>query len=413
MSEEVETASLAGSGGLRPDRIDGAAFARLFAAHAAQLLDYCGTLTGSDAAAAAATAAAMSCAQDLPRPSHLLRARLFAIARREALAITQIGNAPPPGFAADGAGAPGPAALAVLGRLPAQHREVLALVYRHGIWPEQLPAVLGVSPWEAYERLAAAEHEYLFLAADAGRDSCPALEDMVAGPLAAVPGSVWQDAVAKFTAQTARLPALPAARPAGDRPAADRPARRRTRRRLGLQLAAAAVLPITAIAWAAIAHTGGSGHTDGALGAAGPALAQARPVSWPSEATPDSVGRQSTTPPKQGTAPVVPILTLLPSTPAGTVLPVVTTEVTGGTHPAPAISRTASASPSVSAEPPPSPSSVASSPSASPSDSAPASPSDSPTSAVPSASPSDSASSTSPAESSSPEDTSVPAPSDS
>jgi DNA-directed RNA polymerase specialized sigma24 family protein len=385
-------------------------FARLFAAHAAHLFEYAMALANSDAAAADATVAALAAREYLPEDPHLLRARLFAIARQEALATAQAGEHCPEFGAVGSPGTTGHAVLAVLDYLPARYREVLALVYRHGIWPEQLPAVLGVSVRAAYERLAAAEHEFVTIAAESADDRPlvrPALEDLAGLPLAAAPEPVWRHAVARLAAGTASLPARPAAAPAVAPAVAGQRARPRPRSGRRLQLAtAAAVLPIAAIGCLAIADGGGSAGRAGDLGNAGPGLALT-PVSSPSAATahgarsakpaPTPSG-QGTASPRQGSTPTVPIIALLPSTPAGTVLPIASPAASAGTA-APAPTTSASAPSASSAQPSPSPSSDSPSPSASsasPSDSPSASPSASSASPSNSASPSPSPSSESP-----------------
>jgi DNA-directed RNA polymerase specialized sigma24 family protein len=389
---------------MRHDRIDDsvAAFARLFAAHAAHLFEFCHSMTDSGAAAADATVAALACREHLPQASHLLRARLFAIARQVAMASAQ---AEEPWLAESGVGdspdTQGDTVLVVLGHLPARHREVLALVYRHGIWPEQLPGVLGVSVREAYERLAAAEYEFVSIAAVAesvgtAAAAHPALEDMATLPLAAVPGPVWRRAVAELAAETAGGPAISAAAAAlPDRWGGSR-TRSRPRQRRGLQLAAAAALPVVAIGSWAIATQGGSPRPADSIAGAGPALGRT-PASSPSAATPDGVGtgptRQSSPPSGQGTAPArrgatptVPIIALLPSTPPGTVLPIASPSGSVGTAGPALTAQPSSSAPSGSPSPSDSASPSASPDSPSPSDSTSAapSPSDSPTSATPS-----------------------------
>lgn len=413
MSEEVETAGHAATLGAQPDRTDVRAFAEIYAAHAAHVFDYCRALVGSDAVAASATRAALVLAWQLPQASDLLRARLIAAARQEALAFAAAGSS--------WSGASLEAADGALGDtlryLPAGQREVLALIYRHDIWPDQLPAVLGVSGRDAYARLAAAEHDFVTVATAAGpagssalgsgmgdpagalSAACPALEDIGAAPLATVPRSVWRDAVAQLTAGTSVATALPRALPAG-RPDGSLAVPRRR-----LRLIVAAALPAVAVGcWAILAGVG-SAHSVGAHDASEPSAISMAPRSSGSTATPDGAGtvpaKQGTVPVREGPAPVIPVLALLPSTPAGTVLPVTTAADAGaGADQAPETSPSVSSSPSLSPSPSPSPSS---SPSDSPSSAAPspsesASASASPSSVAPSPSPSDSPSSASPSD---------------
>jgi DNA-directed RNA polymerase specialized sigma24 family protein len=390
VSDEVETAESAATVGPQPDRVDVRTFAKRYALHAAHVFDYCRALTGSDAVAASATSAALAYARQQPPASHLLRARLIATARQEALAFAATGpgwpDAAAPGQAADSAVG------GVLRHLPAGHREVLALVYRHGVWPEQLPAVLAVSARDAYERLAAAEHDFVAVATaqrPAG-SSCPSLEDIGAAPLPAVPGLVWRDAVAELTAGTSAAAALPSALHAAGSLA-------RPRRRLRLTVAAA--LPVVAVGcWAIVAGAGSARpvavRDTGEPSAIGTAPQSARPTPTP-EAAGTAPAKQGAAPTRPGPAPTVPILALLPSTPAGSVLPVATT--TGAPQTSPSASASPSSSPSASSSAAPSPSASSSAaPSPSASSSAAPSPSAPASSAAPSPTPSDSASSTSP-----------------
>jgi hypothetical protein len=407
VSEEVEVAGPAATVGAQPDR-DVRVFAELYAVHGAHVFDYCRAVVGSDAVAVSITRAALVSAPQLPQAPHLLRAGLIAAARQEARAFATVAS----GWL--GAGAAGlevgdGALRAALRQLPAGHREVLALVYRYDLWPEQLPAVLGVPARDAYARLAAAEYEFVTAAAaqaDAGSSSrsgtddqarppsawCPSLEDIGAAPLATVPASVWPDAVAELTALTSVATAMPGTPLVGHPDGSLAAPRRR------LRLTIAAALPAAALVCWAILAGAGSAHPGGVHDAGRPSAIGVVPRSSSPTATPDGAGtspaRQATEPARQGTAPVIPVLSLLPSTPAGTVLPVTTT--TAAADPA------SSASPSVSATPSSSPpaSSAAPSASASPSSGAPspsasASPSASTSSAAPSPSPSDSPSSAS------------------
>jgi hypothetical protein len=427
VSEEVGTAASAADVGAQPHGVDVRTFAERYAVHAAHVFDYCRALVGSDAVAASATSAALVHAGQLSQTSHLLRARLMAAGRQEALAFAATG----PGWPGTGAArseAADAAVAAALRRLRAGHREVLALVYRHGIWPEQLPAVLGVSARDAYERLAAAEHDFMTIAteqrpaessalssavqdgtgAPAGRLS---LEDIGAAPLASVPGSVWRDAIAELTRGTSVTAALPGTltnrHPTGSMA---RPRRR-------LRLAVVAALPAVAVGCWAILAGAGSAHPVGVHDTGEPSAISIAPQISRSTTTPDGAGtppaRQSTAPVRPGTAPTIPVLALLPSTPAGTVLPVTSTSASADPAPetSPAVSATPSSSPSAatsSAAPSPSASasSAAPSPSASASSAAPSpststssaapSPSASTSSVTPSPSPSASASSASP-----------------
>jgi DNA-directed RNA polymerase specialized sigma24 family protein len=396
VSEEIEAATSVGTAGAPAEHPADSAFATAFSAHAAHVFDYCRAIAGSDAVAASATVAALLSAWELPAAPHLLRARLVAAARREVHALAVSGASQTSGLAAAGL-QPYRAVVAVLSDLPAGPREVLALVYRHGVWPEQLPAVLGVSGMQAYERLAAAEHDFVAVAVARSSEACarPRLEDIAAVPLAVLPWSVWRDAARQLTDRSSTRAPLPPTPPLVVR----RSLASRPRPRPRAWLAAGAVLPVAAIGcWAIVAGVGPA-YPLGARAVAEPAALSIRPASSRPARTPDAAvpepARQGSVPVKQNPAPAVPILTLLPATPAGTVLPVSTTVVTrASAHPAPATSPSVAAAPS----PAPSPSSVPASPtptpsqSASDSPSASPSPSDSTSSAAPSPSPSDSSS---------------------
>ena len=104
----------------------------------ADLVDYCRALTGQESDAVSTAHAAVDSAYALLTDPKLLRAWLFALARRKAL------TARPGSTQADSP----------------QPREILDLVHRHGIRPQDLPVVLGIPATEAEERLAAAEAEY-------------------------------------------------------------------------------------------------------------------------------------------------------------------------------------------------------------------------------------------------------------
>jgi hypothetical protein len=94
------------------------------------LVAYCRALTGRDDDAVSTAREVLDSARSLLTDPRRLRAWLFALARLEITAA----SAPQP-------------------------REIFDLVHRHGFRPADLPVVLGVSPAEADELLAAAEEE--------------------------------------------------------------------------------------------------------------------------------------------------------------------------------------------------------------------------------------------------------------
>lgn len=153
--------------------------------HAAHLLDYCTDLIGDEATAAHVADAALTAARAVLLDPDKLRAWLFALARSDALSKGRLeagtyGDAPdedPDSTARwafgqdDGVGSSldGDRTFGADGYLtgtaatePAwagAKREVLDLVYRHGIPPDHLPTVLGMPPESVDELLKAAEAE--------------------------------------------------------------------------------------------------------------------------------------------------------------------------------------------------------------------------------------------------------------
>ncbi|MGO8957013.1 MAG: hypothetical protein ACLQFR_06565 [Streptosporangiaceae bacterium] len=109
-------------------------FAAMLAQHEAHVFDYLSRLLGDEAGAASTTATTMVAARSLLADPDRLRAWLFALARQEIAAKFQPAEQNP--------GA-----------------EIRDLVYRHGIRPADLPAVLGVSPERATAMLADAESD--------------------------------------------------------------------------------------------------------------------------------------------------------------------------------------------------------------------------------------------------------------
>ena len=132
--------------------------------HAADVFDYCRALVGNEDVAASATEAAVSHVQSL-RDARKLRAWLFSLARREALAPGGAGDDEAgypymPRFIADDLDATYPGQSVGARPLLDPSREILALVYRHGLHPGDLHSVLGVTADEAQEKLAVAEAEF-------------------------------------------------------------------------------------------------------------------------------------------------------------------------------------------------------------------------------------------------------------
>src|SRR5271165_1562529 len=162
-------------------------FAALFETHAANVFDYCSSLLGYESEAAAATQATLVAAyMFIGRldSRFRLRAWLLALARSECSSKhparaeplpplglddselttswqregTEITDAGPGKLSADGEAAARlkSPALAALAGLPGPQREALELVYRHGVPPAELPAILGTSEDHAQAELTAA-----------------------------------------------------------------------------------------------------------------------------------------------------------------------------------------------------------------------------------------------------------------
>ncbi len=100
--------------------------------HEAHVFEYCRRLAGDESDAASATQTAMIAAQSLLADPGRLRAWLFALARQELVTRYQPADQD-------------------------QDDEIRDLVHLHGIRPEDLPAVLGVTAEQARVMLADAE----------------------------------------------------------------------------------------------------------------------------------------------------------------------------------------------------------------------------------------------------------------
>jgi DNA-directed RNA polymerase specialized sigma24 family protein len=201
-------------------------------AHLAHVFDYCRALMGRDGEAARTARSLLVTAHALQPDPDRLRPWLFAQARRHALALRPPGADEPPYLPA--------AQVAALSRqtdssilrafraLTDGDREVLDLVYRHGIRPADLPDVLDIPTAEAYRRLAVAEEEFISLAPEPS------------GGAGGLHGSA--DAALDGIAD---LPLAPLPASAEHR---QRSRGKRRRHRRPTQLVAAAVLPAAAVA---------------------------------------------------------------------------------------------------------------------------------------------------------------------
>jgi DNA-directed RNA polymerase specialized sigma24 family protein len=184
---------MTGGNGSQRAAPDVRAFAAIFDAHAAHLFDYCRSLLGSADAAAGAAAATLITASALAGPLQdpgRMRAWLLALARRECLSsaparaeLTGLGlpRVPADDADTDPHGLPLPPGAG----LSAAHREVLDLLDRHGISPDDLPAVLGIPPPQAADLVTAAR------GGEEPATERPALP-LATLPLATLPRAVWQ-----------------------------------------------------------------------------------------------------------------------------------------------------------------------------------------------------------------------------
>jgi DNA-directed RNA polymerase specialized sigma24 family protein len=277
-------------------------------AQLAHLVDYCRALLGrADDAVSVARSVMASEGAPLDDPARL-RARLFAVARRRAVALVPVRGAEPR-YDVPAAAAGGERFLAVVvsafESLTYRDREILDLVYRHSIRPADLSAVLEIPAAQAYRRLVNAEEEFISVAAGPASTGGADLEDIAKLPLVALPAP----------GRAGRLRRRKPNRSV-DGSALSRPfARRRS------QLAAAAVVPLAAIAWA-IMYLAAPGHTNGSHGAArlpsyGASTAGPSPAQTPVSA---AAAR-----PTRSTPPAIPVALLLPvpgrSAPQGETLP--------------------------------------------------------------------------------------------
>ena len=238
---------------------DPGAFTAMFENHAAHVFDYCSELLGDEDAAARATETALIAAQGVLEDPERLRAWLFALAREcmnqlpesgtwydgeatdeppsragqggrgnghgghdrrgrngrparqddpaeartEVLSAADIADYAERVAHAEGAGHAEPEfelAGDLADDLAGREQEIFDLVYRHGIRPDHLPVVLGVSPDRAraiFTAAVAAHAEAASASAAAGAQAdqdgagdIAGLEEKTAKPLAAVPPSV-------------------------------------------------------------------------------------------------------------------------------------------------------------------------------------------------------------------------------
>ena len=183
---------------LDPDALD--TLPDMFGSSEAHLYDYCRALSGQDADAARAARSAVDSVDASQQDPDRLRARFFTRGRRQALALRPPGCDDPtylPSALLAGSDQQDNGVLRAFRAVNDGDREILDLVYRHGIRPSNLAEVLGIPAAEAYRRLALAEEEFISLVSEPpGSDASSAgsadakLEDIAALPLAALPEKV-------------------------------------------------------------------------------------------------------------------------------------------------------------------------------------------------------------------------------
>ena len=162
----------------------------LFGSDLTHLFDYCRALLGQDAEAARTALSVLDSPHEALSDRDGLRAWLFGLARSLSLALHTPGRDGPAYM---------PAALIASSQqtdngvvrpfraITDRDREILDLVYRHGIRPADLPAVLLIPAAEVYRCLAVAEEEFISLASAQDAGPGAGLEDIAALPLAALP----------------------------------------------------------------------------------------------------------------------------------------------------------------------------------------------------------------------------------
>jgi hypothetical protein len=192
----------------------------VFGSDLAHLFDYCRALLEQDAEAARTVRSVLDSAPGPQQDPDRLRARLLSVGRAQALATRPPSGADPCYLPMALITAPGQGmdegVLRAFRALTDSYREILDLVYRHGIRAANLAEVLGIPAAEAYRRLAVAEGEFLSLIGEA-----PGLD---ADPVASADGGL-EDIAALPLAPLAEWTAHPATRlPRGERRSRRRPA---------------------------------------------------------------------------------------------------------------------------------------------------------------------------------------------
>jgi hypothetical protein len=341
----------------KPPVVDRDLLAQALEREAARVFEYCRALVGREDVAMSVTEAALNSARSMLQDPDRLRAWLVDLARRQA-APAEPATDPQPGQ----------------GVLQPDSREVVELVYRHGIQREDLGAVLGVPVEQAAALLAAAERELGRLEPLAAPDQAqpaPGPADPNSGQATLPPPDrlrAWLFALARQEALA--VGSTPAARGAapgtelvkyiGNYPAttdAERgvlpaswwqesvPQPPSTRRRV--RVAALAAVPLAAAIGLAVYLGGASGpvrsSADTRAGGAAPGSAGLPALVLPNASLAAAA-------PHPSPSPTVPIWALFPASPS----PVVPPPPRPSPTPSPKPSATASPKPSATASPKPS-----------------------------------------------------------
>lgn len=249
----------------------------LYDSELAHLFDYCRALLGQDGEAIRTARSVLDSPHEQLPDRQRRRAWLFGLARSLAFAWCPPGSDEPAylprALMAASIQDADEGVLQAFRALSGRDREILDLVYRHGIRPADLSAVLIVPADEAYRCLAIAEDEFINLTAGLEAGSGAGLEEIAAVPLAAVPAAEGSEP-------------QPEDRPA--RQPEDAPLQRPSARR-PVRLAALAVTAVAAMLGGVVlvampsqparsnsAVRSGAGHADHRAGTHGSLSAQSR-----------------------------------------------------------------------------------------------------------------------------------------
>lgn len=343
----------------KPAVVDREALAEILERESARVFEYCRVLVGREDVAANVTEAALSSARSMLQDPDRLRVWLADLARRQALA-RNVSEGGSPEFTA-----PADAILRP------DSREVVELVYRHGIHPEDLGAVLGVPADEASALLAAAELELdrrePLAEPDPAEESLGPVEpeaDRLRAWLFALARREALAVAAIGTAGRAAAGAELARYPPGEMTAANladafppaswwrgsvaqRPPRRRR-----VRLAVLTAVPLAAVIGVAV-YLGGMSRPVGSrvgTGTGGTAIGSA---GLPGLVLPDA--SPAVPAPHASPSPAVPVSALFPASPAPGVQPLPTSPPVTSPSPTPKPSPTTSPKPSPKPSPTPSP----------------------------------------------------------